>query len=159
MLGGSLPPLTIGAIPQEAARGMMWEAHQVELDKDLEERVKLWQQSIQPHLEAQDKQPTFDIQEYGQRIIQTMQSEVGLRKAALDQPHLRGWAVGRGILIQDDLLTNRKRAKSGSVSGTSNLAGQSLDTPPYRCVALDLLIVAQTWKSDQTACMSIANKA
>lgn len=55
---------------------MQWEAHQMEVGADLEERVKQWQQSIQPHLEAQDRQPAFDIQEYGDRIVQTMQSEV-----------------------------------------------------------------------------------
>ena len=48
----------------------------MEVGADLEERVKQWQQSIQPHLEAQDRQPAFDIQEYGDRIVQTMQSEV-----------------------------------------------------------------------------------
>lgn len=48
----------------------------MELGVELEERVKLWQQSIQPHLEAQDKQPTFDIQRYGTHILETMQNEV-----------------------------------------------------------------------------------
>ena len=51
----------------------------MEVGVDLEERVKQWQQSIQPHLEAQDRQPAFDIQEYGDRIVQTMHSEVRLQ--------------------------------------------------------------------------------
>ena len=39
---------------------------------DLEERVKQWQQSIQPHLDAQKNRPIFDIKVYGQRIIDTV---------------------------------------------------------------------------------------
>jgi hypothetical protein len=55
---------------------MQFEAYEMEHGVELEERVKLWQQSIQPHLEAQDKQPAFDIQRYGNFILETMQNEV-----------------------------------------------------------------------------------
>jgi len=61
---------------------MRFEAHQMELGAELEDRVKQWQQSIQPHLEVQDRQPAFDIQVYGDRIIQTMQAEVRLSVGA-----------------------------------------------------------------------------
>lgn len=43
---------------------------------ELEERVKRWQESIQPHLEAQDKHPSFDIQSYGEAIVDTLKAKV-----------------------------------------------------------------------------------
>ena len=46
---------------------------------DLEERVKQWQQSIQPHLDAQKNRPSFDIKVYGQRIIDTVSQVSRLR--------------------------------------------------------------------------------
>ena len=46
---------------------------------DLEERVKQWQQSIQPHLDAHKNRPTFDIKVYGQRIIDTVSQVSRLR--------------------------------------------------------------------------------
>jgi hypothetical protein len=57
---------------------MQFEGNEMELGVELEERVKLWQQSIQPHLEAQDKQPSFDIQGYGEQILETLHTEVML---------------------------------------------------------------------------------
>ncbi len=66
----------IGCSNQDVAGRMMFEAGGMELGEELEERVKLWQQSIQPHLEAQDRQPVFDIRLYGERIVETMQQEV-----------------------------------------------------------------------------------
>lgn len=43
---------------------------------NLEERVKLWQQSIQPHLEAQEKRPAFDIQLHSRNIVELIEKEV-----------------------------------------------------------------------------------
>ena len=50
--------------------------HETLFGSDLDERVKLWQQSIQPHLEAQEKQPSFDIQLYSRDILDTVNSKV-----------------------------------------------------------------------------------
>lgn len=43
---------------------------------DLEERVCSWQQSIEPHLDSQDRRPVFDINLYGLRIMDTLAAKV-----------------------------------------------------------------------------------
>ena len=45
---------------------------------DLQERVKRWQESIQPHLEVQASRPDFDICLYKERITETMNTKVWL---------------------------------------------------------------------------------
>ena len=54
-----------------------WHRHQdPAIAGELEERVKRWQQSIQPHLEAQESHPAFDIGACGKTILETMKLEV-----------------------------------------------------------------------------------
>ena len=54
-----------------------WHRHQDPvIAGQLEERVKRWQQSIKPHLEAQESHPAFDIGACGMTILEVMRSEV-----------------------------------------------------------------------------------
>lgn len=54
-----------------------WHRHQDPvIAGQLEERVKQWQQSIQPHLEAQECHPAFDIGACGKTLLNVMKSEV-----------------------------------------------------------------------------------